>query len=113
MSNIIKVGDGLGFLVKGRESIYIITAASLLPEFNSNDRVLGNFVGVIDGPQNIHAEVLYVDLVSGIAVLGFQRGYQMMGTESNIDQLFKSTALVNVIGPPRPTSTAGISQQQQ
>ncbi len=110
MSNIIKVGDGLGFLVKGRESVYIITAASLLPEFDPDDRILGCFVGVIDGPQDIHAEILYVDVISGIAVLGFPRGYQMMGTTSSIDELFKSTALVNVICPPQPQEgNSGIS----
>ena len=33
MNILIKAGEGLGFLVKGRESVYIITAASLIEEF--------------------------------------------------------------------------------
>jgi len=64
MNYLVKVGDGLGFLVKGRESVYVITAASLLPELppvgsrDLYDRILGKFVGAIDGPQNIDAEIL-------------------------------------------------------
>ncbi len=109
MNYLVKCGKGLGFLVKGRGSVYIITAASLLPEFDSNDRVLGCFVGVIDGPQDIDVEILYVDVVSGTAVLGFLRGYQT-GTTSSIDELFKTTALINVIRPPQPQEgNSGIS----
>ena len=106
MNYLVKCGEGLGFLVKGRESVYVITAASLLdeiPELNSPnlyDRILGNFVGAIDGPQDIHAEILHVDLISGIAVLGLIRGYQTMGSETNIDELFKQTTLLDVARPP-------------
>ena len=106
MNYLVKCGEGLGFLVKGRESVYIITAASLLeeiPELNSPnlyDRILGDFVGPIDGEQNIAAEILHIDLISGIAVLGLIRGYQTMGSETNIDELFKQTTLLDVARPP-------------
>jgi len=108
MNYLVKVGEGLGFLVKGRESVYVITAASLLPELppvgslDIYDRILGKFVGAIDGPQDVDAEILYVDLISGIAVLGFPRGYYQMHTDTKIEELFKQTTLVDVLRPPQP-----------
>ena len=108
MNYLVKVGEGLGFLVKGRESVYVVTAASLLPELppvgslDIYDRILGYFVGAIDGPQDIDAEILYVDLISGVAVLGFPRGYYQMHTDPKIEELFKTTTLVDVLRPPQP-----------
>jgi hypothetical protein len=80
---ILKVGAGRGFVVKGRwEKSYVITAAHCLPEIRGEkwpdahpargieEVTYRKLLGPLNGEQTVWAELLFLDVIADIAVLG-------------------------------------------
>lgn len=76
---VIKVGDGRGFVVDGKDEgdRLIITAAHCLPSFPpcatfsfTEERTYASFVGAIGGNRDVWVECLFADPIGDIAILG-------------------------------------------
>ena len=75
--SIIGVGDGRGFVVQGMYDSYVIAAGHCLPKMppcmsisHSEERTYRSLLGVIGAEPTIWTEVLFVDPISDLAVLG-------------------------------------------
>jgi hypothetical protein len=67
----IRVGDGRGFIVEDpRHHSLVITASHCLPNLPPPERTYANLLGPLGGEPTVWAEVLFVDPVANIAVLG-------------------------------------------
>ncbi len=75
---IIRVGDGRGFIVQGKKSRYVITAAHCLPflppccvSSHTDERTYADLLGTLDNEErSVSAECVFADPIGDIAVLG-------------------------------------------
>jgi hypothetical protein len=75
---VFRVGNGRGFVVKGRaDERYVVAAAHCLPSFPpcalvsyTEERTYKSLIGALDSKQSVWAECLFVDPIGDIALLG-------------------------------------------
>ena len=104
MISIVKVGNGLGFVVgKKKEDRLIITAASLVaeqldPGEDYKDRLYLRFVGPLDDFQNIAVKCDYLD--SEIAVLSCPTGQNIGHYAVIFEELVSKLTPLKIASPP-------------
>jgi hypothetical protein len=84
MDKVIRVGDGRGFVVEGRDRSLVITASHCLPHLpprhpaaHMHERMHRNLLGRLGSELTVWTEVLFVDPVADIAVLGEPDGQEL------------------------------------
>lgn len=75
--SVIRIGDGLGFVIDHRGVRLVVTAAHCLPSMpppiaasNLEERTYGNLLAPLGKKPRVWAECLFVNPVADIAVLG-------------------------------------------
>ena len=84
MDKVIRVGDGRGFVVECRDRSLVITASHCLPHLpprhpaaHMHERMHRNLLGRLGSELTVWTEVLFVDPVADIAVLGEPDGQEL------------------------------------
>ena len=120
MNYLVKVGEGLGFLVHGKEP-YIITAATNVPEHEPDEDYFepdtaeaaaalvkdedpeefhSRILGAIDGPQNISAACVYRN--EFVAVLACTKSRHFPYETVNFEALIETITPLQVARSPKP-----------
>ena len=122
MNSIIKVGDGLGFVIEGKES-YVITAAENVPEQEpepesyaprneeeaaaivveddeETEEFYQKICGTIEGKQNVSAVCVYRN--EFIAILTSTKKRRSPVERAKFEELVEEVTPLQVARPPKP-----------
>src|SRR4051794_22251871 len=104
---VIRVGDGRGFVVRGKLDRLVITAAHCLPWFppcasfsRLEERTYRELLGPLGGESEVCAECLFVDPIGDIAVLGSPDGQELFDEADAYRTLTESRTPLSITDAP-------------
>ena len=111
MDKVIRVGDGRGFVVEGSDRSLVITASHCLPHLpprhpaaHMHERMHRNLLGRLGSELPVWTEVLFVDPVADIAVLGEPDGQKLFDECETYNELMPDTPLQMASAPETTTA---------
>ncbi len=104
---LVRVGEGYGFAVRGKES-YVITAASLLPDYleNEHDMIFPEVLGPIGAEPKIPAVCTFINEAANVAVLSSVKAESFSPFVNDFSRLLETVTPLSLINPPELSRNA-------
>ena len=114
---VVTVGDGRGFVVRGREKRYVITAGHCLPwlppchtDSRIQKRTYGKLLARMGAKPSVCCECLFVDLLADLAILGPPDNQQLAEEAAAYERLVAAAETLTVAEPPGKPSACELAR---